>query len=147
MTAILTNIMKMLVSQKKKPTFLFIWNLALISQYFDIWLYLWWCICVHVCLFFSINWLNNKWVLINKFFGSTSVVLPPWMQGLQGAAGATGAAWAQEGGALAGGGQAVRWDTFPQVSVLFHLSRARWGVSAGLWSGVTGCCLSVTVKS
>lgn len=47
------------------------------------------------------------------------------MQGLQGAAGATGAAWAQEGGALAGGGQAERRDTFPQVSALFHLSRAR----------------------
>lgn len=45
---------------------------------------------------------------MNTFSGRASVVLPPGMKGLQGAAGAAGAAWAQEGGALAGGGQAVR---------------------------------------
>lgn len=84
---------------------------------------------------------------MNTFSGRSSAVLPPGMKGLQGAAGAAGAAWAQEGGALAGGGQAVRRDTFPQVSALFHLSRARWRVSTELYSGLTGCCLSVAVKS
>lgn len=45
---------------------------------------------------------------MNTFSGRTSALLPPGMKGLQGAAGAARAAWAQESGALAGGGQAVR---------------------------------------
>lgn len=72
-----------------------------------------------------VSFYNNKRVSKNIFSGKASAVLPPGMKGLQRAAGAAGAARAQEGGALAGGGQAVSGDTFPHISALFHLSRAR----------------------
>lgn len=51
--------------------------------------------------------------------------LPPRMKSLQRAAGTARAAWAQEGGALAGGRQAVRWDTWIRISTLSQQTRAR----------------------
>lgn len=47
------------------------------------------------------------------------------MKGLQRAAGAARATWAQEGGALAGGRQAVRWDTRKQINTLSQQTRVR----------------------
>lgn len=69
------------------------------------------------------------------------------MKGLQGTARAAGAAWTQEGGTLAGGGQTVKGDTFSPVSWFIQAERADERVSTELWSAVRGCRLSVTVMS
>lgn len=45
---------------------------------------------------------------LHSLSGLNLAALPPRMKSLQRAAGAARAAWAQEGGALAGGRQAVR---------------------------------------